>query len=276
MNKRGFTLIEVMIAVAILATLTMLVARSIQQGIAAKAKIQGQIDDISKMRDALRLMERDINLAYHHRDFEKDLEETLKKKKNPNPTPSNPSGNPFSPLTGQPTAPMTPDPVTPDPPREAPRQDPSTHFVGTGEEMSFVTQNTARMVRNSRQADFIEVGYSLRNCKSADGSQNSNCLWRRSSNSVDKDVSKGGDEVVLLEDVTDFKLQYIGKGKQDWVTSWRSDEGGDAITKNNFPQAVEITLGVSKGPDGGRKTYKLTIVASVHFPNNKEAGSAQK
>lgn len=244
-SRAGFTLIEVMIAVSILATLAMLAARSIQQGIGAKVKIQSQIDDISRLRDALRLMERDINLAYHHMDYEKDLNDILRKK----------NGNP------------------PDPPREAPRIDPATHFVGASDSMSFVTMNNARMVKNSRQADFLEVGYALKDCRSADGTRSSKCLWRRSSQVVDRDVTLGGDEVVLLEDVNVFELQYLGKGKQDWVKTWRTDQGGDAVTKNHFPQAVEITLGVSKGPDGAQKKYKLTVVASVHFPNNKEPQS---
>ncbi|MBX3040348.1 MAG: prepilin-type N-terminal cleavage/methylation domain-containing protein [Bdellovibrionaceae bacterium] len=242
-SRAGFTLIEILIAVTILATISMLAARSIQQGIGAKVKIQSQIDDISRLRDALRLMERDINLAYHHMDFERDLNELLKK-----------NGS------------LPKD----DPPREAPRLDPATHFVGSSESVSFVTMNNARMVRNSRQADFVEVGYALKDCRSADGTRSSKCLWRRSSQSVDRDVTKGGDEVVLLEDVSVFELQYLGKGKQDWVKIWRTDQGGDAVTKNNFPQAVEITLGVSKGLDNAKKNYKLTIVASIHFPNNKE------
>ncbi|MBX3033476.1 MAG: prepilin-type N-terminal cleavage/methylation domain-containing protein [Bdellovibrionaceae bacterium] len=265
-RRGGFTLIEVLISVAILATLAMLASRTIQQAVRAKVTIQTQIDDISKMRDAMRLMERDVNLAFHHRDTEKELQDLLKKKENPGavlPNPADPAAAQRQALLEQQQATR----------REAPRVDPATHFVGNAEGFSFVTMNNARMVRNSRQADFIEVGYSLKDCSSADGKRRSKCLWRRSSPVVDEDVTVGGDEVVLLEDVSEFSLQYIGKGKQDWVKEWRTDKGGDAVTKNNFPQAVEITLGVQKGDEKTRKKYKLNAVVPIHFPNNKEEES---
>lgn len=271
MGKRGFTLVEVLLSVAILATLSTLAARSISQAVKAKIKLQEQIDDASKMRDALRLMESDVNLAFHHRDVEKELQDLLKKKNGQATAPKPPAGGFF----GGPTQATDAPPVTP---VEAPRKDPVTHFVGAANSMSFVTMNNARMVRNTRQADFIEVSYSLKNCSSADGTRSSQCLWRRSSPIVDDDVTTGGDEVVLLENVTEFGLKYIGKGKQDWVTEWRTDKAGDAVTKDRFPQAVEISLTVKRDIEGSRgksKTYKMQIVASVHFPNNKEDGGAQ-
>lgn len=262
MKKRaGFTLIEVLLSVTILATMSMLAARAISQAVRAKVKIQGQIDDVSRMRDALRLIERDVNLAYHHRDFEKEIQDLIK---NPN------AGKPQIP--GQPPAPPVPaPPPQPEAPREAERKDPSTFFLGDEEAVSFVTMNGARMIKNSRMADFIEVGYLLKDCSSADGKSSSKCLWRRSSNIVDDDPTVGGDEVVLLENVTEFALQYIGKGKQDWVKQWKSDKTGDAVTKDNFPQAVQVSLTVQKeGADGGKKKYSMQITAPVHFPNNKE------
>lgn len=258
MNRQGMTLIEVMIALAILSSITILAARSIQQGVKAKEKIQGQIDDVSRVRDALRLMDRDVNLAFHYRDIEKELIDLVNKPPQQQVQP------------GQPQPPPQPQPQKPPP--EAPRKDPVTHFIGASDAMSFVTMNNARMVRDARQADFIEVGYLLRDCRSTDGKSNSKCLWRRSSPIVDDDVTTGGDEVVLLENVNEFSLKYIGKGKQDWVETWRTDKGGDAVTKAHFPAAVEISLTVVKGEGDKKKTYKMQIVSSIHFPNNDEKG----
>lgn len=257
-SRAGMTLIEVLISVAILATLMTLAARTISQAVKSKTKIQEQIDDVSKVRDALRLIERDVNLAYHQVDFEKELQDLIKKKNTQTATTT----------TGG--RPPTPTPPTPEIPRKTERHDPSTHFMGSSESMSFVTMNTVHMVRDAREADFIEVGYELRDCTSATGKGSSKCLWRRSSPFVDGDVTKGGVEVVLLENVTEFGLKYIGKGKQDWVTEWKTEKGGDATTKNNFPQAVQISLTVEKDLNGKRKKVSMQIVAGVHFPNNKE------
>lgn len=274
MKRAGFTLIEVLLSVTILATLSMLAARAISQAVKAKVKIQDQIDDVSRMRDALRLIERDVNLAYHHRDFEKELQDLVKKKNNPNPQQQHQQQNglpqPELPSLGGPG-----NPANGSASREAERKDPTTFFMGNEEKMDFATMNNARMIKNSRQADFIEVGYSLKSCTSANGKTSSKCLWRRSSNVVDDDVTTGGDEVVLLENVTEFALKYIGKGKQDWVKEWKSDKTGDAATKDNFPAAVQISLTVQKETPGkGKKKYSMQITAPIHFPNNLDKGNS--
>jgi prepilin-type N-terminal cleavage/methylation domain-containing protein len=261
-KQLGFTLIEVLIAVAILATLAMLSSRSITQAVKSKVKIQEQIDDVSKMRDALRIITRDINLAFHYRDIEKELTELIKKKATQKQT----AGQP--PPGSQPQPPLAA--LTPPTPREAERKDPTTHFIGTNESLAFVSMNSARTTQNTKQSDHIEVGYIVRECQSSTGQGSSKCLWRRTSPAVDSDVTAGGVEIVLLENISEFSLQYIGKGKQDWVKEWRTNEAGDDVTKGSFPQAVEISLGVKIDEPLRKKTYKMQVVASVHFPNNKE------
>lgn len=263
-RARGFTMIELMIVIAILSTLTILTAQSISQAIKAKVKLQDQIDDVSRMRDAVRLIERDINLAFHYRDIEKELEQIIKKKSAKTP--------PTPPVPGEYVPPTLEEPAER---REVPRRDPVTHFIGNEDNVSFVTMNNARTVRNVQQADFVEVGYSLKECKSVreDGGS-SKCLWRRSSPYADLDVTKGGDEVVLLENVTEFKLKFIGKGKQDWVNSWRTDAQGDGATKGKFPQAVEVSITVEKKEKAKGKKYSMQVVAPIHFPNNPEEGGS--
>lgn len=271
-SRRGFTLIELMITITILGALTVMTAQSISQAIKSKVKLQDQIDDVSRLRDAMRLIERDINLAFHYRDVEKDLYDQIHKSNQPT-TPSGQPPNQQQILQQQQQAQAQAnalgayDPFAAN--RELPRQDPVTQFVGTTDSMNFVTSNNARTVKDTQQADFVEVGYSLKDCKSLkeDGGT-SKCLWRRSSPIVDDDVTKGGDEVVLLENVSEFKLRYIGKGKQDWVTDWRTDEGGDSITKNNFPEAVEVSLTTEKKVQGRTKKYSMQNVVPIHFPNN--------
>lgn len=257
-KNAGFTLIEVMITITILATLTMLTAQAINQAIRAKVKLQDQIDDVSRMRDAMRLIERDINLAFHYRDLEKEMEQILKKKNNPNQQQQQIPGFPQTPPVNQ-------------APEEVKRMDPATNFIGSGEAIDFVTSNNAQTVRDAKQADFVEVGYTLKDCKNLrEGKGSSKCLWRRSTPFVDLDVTKGGDELVLLENVSEFKLRYMGKGKQDWVSDWRSDEQGDGVTKGKFPQAVEISLTVEKKTKGKSKKYSMQVISPIHFPNNSE------
>lgn len=271
-KNQGFTLLEVLLSITILATLMVLAGQTLKRATQHKSRIQSQVDDVSRMRDMIRLLDRDINLAYHHYDFEKAIEEEVKKKqKASTQTPNNNSAiNPNNPTPPPVIAPIV-DPTSQEPPREAPRVDPTTHFVGAEDNLNFVTLNNARTIRNEKQSDMIEVGYSLRECKSADGKRSSKCLWRRSSGVVDEDVTKGGDEIVILEDVTEFSLKYIGKGKQDWVKDWNTGPGGDGATKNNFPLAVEISVTIEKGEENKKKKYSTQIVSSLHFPNNQES-----
>lgn len=272
-NQRGFTLIEVMITIMILATLTVLTAQAINQAIKNKVKIQGQIDDVSRMRDAVRLIERDINLAYHYRDLELELQKLVK---NQGKTQQQIQAEAQAAAQAAAGFGAMPQPQTdPTERREVPRVDPTTHFVGNAESVNFVTMNHARTVLDSAQADFAEIGYTLKDCKGlSENAETSKCLWRRSTPFVDTDVTKGGDEVVLLEHVSEFKLRYIGKGKQDWVTDWRTDQGGDGVTKNRFPTAVEVSVTVEKDGSGKKKKYSMQVVVPIHFPNNEEGSNA--
>lgn len=277
-KNRGFTLIEVMITITILGTMTVLVAQAIQQSIKTKAKLSNQIDDVSHMRDAVRLIERDINLTYHYRDIEKEMVQLIRKQ-NQNQNQQQQQGQPgqpqnqFGSLGQDPNSLQDPNGT----PREVPRKDPETQWVGTNETLNFVTMNNARTVRNTVQADVVEVGYSLKECRSLrPGNEASKCVWRRTSPYVDLDVTKGGDEVVLLENVTEFKFRYLGKGKQDWVNDWRTDAQGDAVTKGKFPQAVELSVTVERKDSGKSKKYSMQLVIPLHFPNNQEDGNAQQ
>ena len=76
-NSRGFTLIEVMIVLVIMATLSILSSQSIQQAIKNKIKLQTQVEDMSQVRDALKVIERDVNLAFHYTDLETELKDVF-------------------------------------------------------------------------------------------------------------------------------------------------------------------------------------------------------
>jgi prepilin-type N-terminal cleavage/methylation domain-containing protein len=243
-SQKGFTLLEILIAIGIFATLSAYVAYAIQNGIKAKARIQTEIDASSRMRDALKLLEKDINLAYHFNDWEKEVQTAIKNAL----TTSNPSAVP--------QAPQVP---------EVQRSDPTTHFVGTNLVLNFVTMNNAQFQAGKKLADFVEVGYELKTCKSSDGKNNSNCLWRRQAGPVDLDVTKGGESLVLLENVTELKFRYLGEGKTEWSEEWDSTTD---TTKNNFPQAVEISMTTQK--EGKAKKYSMQIVANIRFPNNRK------
>lgn len=273
MNRaRGFTLLELVIVMGLLAFLTINIALNIDNAFKARGRIQVKLEDFSQMRDSLRIMERDFNLAFHYRDLEEEFRAAIKKAQSPASAPPNPATPPgFAPPPGTPpVAPAVPeDPAAAQAEalRKQNRVDPATHFIGNDTKVDFVTANTARMVYEQAQADFIEVGYELKSCRRPGADRSSNCLVRRESTLVEGKVQEGGHENVLLEDVSEFRLRYFGQGKQDWNTEWNS-ETGDAATKSSYPQAIEISLSIERGEEGKKRKVSMQIVAAVRFPNN--------
>jgi prepilin-type N-terminal cleavage/methylation domain-containing protein len=274
-TSRGFTLLEVMIVLVIMATLSVLSSQSIQQAIRNKIKLQTQVQDMSEVRDSLKVMERDINLAFHYSDLETELKEVIKKKRMElsKGTPSTLAGGITTTTTTQPGTipPAAYNPNDPNDPlnKTSPdRIDPTTHFIGHENEIFFPTLNTSRLTEDLQQADFIKVGYLLQSCKKPGQETSSkSCLVRKTSNVVDGDITKQEDGVILLTDVSEFKLRYFGKGKQDWVNDWNTVQG-DGIAKNRFPDAVEISLTVEKGQTEKKKKISMQIVVPIRFANN--------
>lgn len=262
---------EIVIVLALLSFLTINVAIAIRNGFKARTKIQEQVQDMSQVRDSIRVVERDLNLAFHYRDIEEEFRAELKKAAQPAPAPGTPP-----PIPGIPPPPAPPAPPDPkDEERKRNRKDPVTHFIGHTSDMSFATLNSGRMSADLKQADFVKVGYALKPCRDIRTENDTQCLVRREGSLVEGDITKGGTEVVLLRDVTEFKLRYFGKGKQDWNSEWDS-LNGDGVTKNAFPEAVEISLTIERGEKDKKKKISMQTVASIHFPNNEQkSGSGE-
>jgi prepilin-type N-terminal cleavage/methylation domain-containing protein len=271
-NNKGFTLLEVIIVLVIMATLSLLSSQALQQALRNKIKIQQQVDDLAQIRDSLKVMERDINLAFHYTDLEMELRENVKKKRiaqsKAPPAAATATSGTVPPPTIPPQAYNPNDPNDPLNQTSENRVDPTTTFIGHDNEIFFPTMNASRISESSKQADFIKVGYLLQTCKKP-GSQSvsSNCLVRKSSNVVEGDITKQEDGVVLIENVTEFKLRYFGKGRQDYVSTWDSVQG-DAISKGRFPDSVEISLAVEKGEGDKKKKISMQILVPIRFPNN--------
>src|SRR5690606_22958188 len=80
-KSSGFTLIEVVIAMTIMAFLTVMVAQSMRRSADFKGKVQRNIDQRSAINSAMRIIERDINLAYHYQDVNTEVLKAIENKK---------------------------------------------------------------------------------------------------------------------------------------------------------------------------------------------------
>jgi prepilin-type N-terminal cleavage/methylation domain-containing protein len=273
--QSGFTLIEIMIAMAILAVITMLSVQTMKAGIQDREAVANEIASDSKVSDAMRIMRNDINSAYHYRDIFITVANNAEK---PDPKPG--AAQPTTPT--DPAAP--PPPVAPPAPGTAaaepaatPRPIPPdvTGFIGDGESMYFTTLSNERTLQDSLVSDQAKIGYYVKGCRSHNGKKSFQvkCLYRSISPYLDEEVDKPGDETILLENVTEFKLRYVGPSRTtsselEFVDAWKTGKNGDAITKDNFPFAVEVSLVTENKEDKDVKKVTSSALIPLRFPNN--------
>lgn len=262
----GFTLLELLIAITIMAAISVLTAESIRSSIQNKNRIQEQMNVLSMVRDTLKIMESDIRKAFHHQDFNKEMIEAINKEraKNQNkttPIPSN-DGTPPNPTTTSTSKSL-----------KVPEYLELTQFIGDKNSLHFTNLNHVRSSRDALESGQQEVGYYVADCRARNKSTKSKCLWRRTHPYIDDDITKEGDAIVLMENVEEFKLRYFGPQRDDWIDEWKSDKSGDATSKGQFPFAVEVTLTYYDRSIKNGKKLSMTMIAAIDFPNNEEKKS---
>lgn len=265
---RGFTLLELVIAIMIMTVISVLTANGIDNSMKNKEKIHAQIERLATLRDGLRLVDVDIRRAFHFRDLNKEMIEAINlQRKNQNPTsPSPPPQSGGNPPKGQPPGATSPTQALQ--PLPVPNYPNLTHFIGEKESLHFTNLNHVRTTADAQESIQQEVGYYLEKCTSLGSSHQSQCLWRRTSGVIDDDVTKGGEAMPLVENVVEFKLRYFGPGRDEWVEVWKSDERGDSLSQGNFPYAVEVTMATQNQEIKGDRKVTMTMVSPLDFPNN--------
>jgi prepilin-type N-terminal cleavage/methylation domain-containing protein len=72
-SSKGFTLIEVMISVVIMAVLSLLTYQAIRTASQNRGKVQELLRNEAKLGDALRVLEHDVSRAFHYRNIHFEL-----------------------------------------------------------------------------------------------------------------------------------------------------------------------------------------------------------
>ncbi len=269
----GFTLLEMMIAMTILAVLTVLTSTSIRSAIQTQGKFELQLEQDSIVREALKVIEKDISLAFHHRDTYITMYNQVNQDLNKAPgqvgsTPGNAITQTPPPQFGGVGGTPAPTPKPKDIPKEL------TAFIGDEKSLYFTTLSNFRVQRDEQSSDQAKIGYFLKTCKGLSNRgqpTSSNCLWRRVSPTLDDKVEvadANATESVLIENVVEFKLKYLGPGHEEWQELWKTTDS-DASMKNNFPYAVDVFIKVHNKNNPKAKPVEMRIIASLHFPNNE-------
>ena len=264
-GQKGFTLIEVMVALAILAGLSLLTAQAIKSAIDNKSMMSAEINRDANLADAIRVIRNDIANAFHFRDVHVTLLNEAMKAPKVTPTPTKDGAPP-------PPPPPPPPPVDPNQqPQATPRPTPVdvTGFVGDSQSLYFTALTNVRTIRDAQESDQVKIGYFLKSCKShGTKGGSSQCLFRATSPYLDEEVEKAGNATMLVENVVEFKLRYLGPEREEYVEQWKTGKNGDDISKNNFPYAVEVTLTLQNKNDPKDKPVTQTVLAPLFFPNN--------
>lgn len=287
-TQNGFTLLEVVIAITILAFISVFTANSIQTALRSKTKIEMQIDRSTLIRDALRVIGDDIRKSFRYEDIhvalfniaqkerKKRYEEKSKQtkpKEKPKPGEAEPPKDPNEPGT-EPQTETSPAGTNPQQPvKEFPLKEEIkvTRFFGETDRLNFSSLSNRRAYKDAPISNQAEIGYYLEDCKNRlNKKKSSKCLWRRTANIIDKEIEEGGKAMVLVENVTEFSLRYLASSKDSdelkWLDKWDSNEESNDDTGSKFPQAVEITLELHDKEDKRDKPIKMTYIAALRFP----------
>jgi general secretion pathway protein J len=181
--QAGFTLVEIMVAVVILAVISMLLWQS--SSVTMNAKERYEIEDIRfhEIQSALARMSDDLSMAVHYQS--KDHLGSH-------------GGGEFL--------------------REVRFVGKSDGGRG---ELHFVSLSNVRYIVGSGQIDQTEISYYLKEGEGDDGEAQMN-LMRRHQSPPDKSYNEGGREYVVVEDVNELQFKFYDMRKKDWRTNWDS------------------------------------------------------
>lgn len=244
-QERGFTLIEVMISIAILVMISIGISQMISSSFRLKDVLTVEGDFYNGIRLGMSVIERDLTLLYSPTQFT-----------------APPDDN----------APPITDPIL----KQAAIRDQEalqsgdlgrssnfwgpalnlagvrpSRFVGTDSKVSFIAASHIRVYRNAPESDLLRVTYELKPDSNLDPRIEKKDGLQMLVRQVDTDVylddfsssSQNSDHpslvpLPILRAVRGFKWRYYRKDKDTWSTNWDSDR---EEFKNRYPDRIEMS-----------------------------------
>ena len=234
-NRRGMTLVEVMIALAIFSTIAIFAVTSTKTGMNIRAKVSDENDYYHTARTLLRHVEKDVSLAFHASSDTKQGQQLR---------------------VGQPNQ---------------SEYILASFFKGTKNSLLFSASSHRRMYKNTNETDTCEISYTL---ETDIKDPYKNNFIKRESPFIDENIEEGGSTYVLAEGVNNIVFRYlrpkIGVMESAWVDRWDSTQGDYMYM---FPLAVEISFDLIS-PTNKDKSMHVTQKIKILNPNNIDPAAA--
>ncbi|MEO1269636.1 MAG: type II secretion system protein GspJ [Myxococcota bacterium] len=258
--RGGFSLIEVMMAMAILLSLVVVIWGSIAVSYDSQEYMRESFDQHQRLRLAVDRMVREFSMAFitthaNERENLPGFEEQLEEIENPD--------------TGELQVVVNPQAQVPQAGAAGFRDNfQVTAFVGSSSEVHFTAMAHYHTRPNERTSEQAEIAYFVRNSRrrSADG-RFTRELVRREDPTLDDDVESGGLIYTLIDDVEEVEFEYWKPGREGdeedggrWVDSWDSR---NSEFRGTLPRRVKITLTVPVVGNTRGKTQTFTTQAPI-------------
>jgi general secretion pathway protein J len=130
---------------------------------------------------------------------------------------------------------------------------------GRGARLDFTSFSHRRLYRDAHESDQNELGYFITEHRDEETRQTHRVLVRRESRRIDDDPEEGGQQMILVDEVREFELDYFDPISLQWVDGW--DTAGTEM--NRLPAQVRIHLVV---PSLLNHNHDETYVTRVNVP----------
>jgi general secretion pathway protein J len=232
-NSRGFTLIEIMIVMAILAFISMGTYQATLETFKLRDSLSAESDFYNELRFSMNVVNRDVTLLYSP---------LIMKPPGPSPSPGV-VANPPQPQLAQDSASES---TFWSPPIDATGIRPS-RFQGTDVKMSFISASHIRIYKDARETELAKISYELeKDAGNTDVPDAMVLVKHESPNVFEEDERKDTQTHIypLLHGIKKLKYRYYNQDKDHWETTWDSDSQDQ---HNIYPDQIEITIEIG-GP----------------------------
>ena len=231
-EERGFTLIEIMIAILIIGFMTMLMGDATRRSFEVKDRLHDKAELFHNLRTLQFLLSRDIRLAYNLPKEEKTEEEKAREAEKKEEPPR------FSPL-----------------------------FKGDKNRVLFSTTSHRRLYEESTESELAIVEYRL---ETSEEDPELKQVVKREKVFFDGDPDRGGDEYPVADQLIDLSLKYYDKENNQWSEAWDST-GGTQIGKFPDTVSFEVKYFEKKKKDEKAISALVRLeVPNPESPKTKE------